>query len=129
MPTTIASYYIDELTDWNESVIFYTEEMDEFEQKLEEVIRRNSIAGIAAKVETQQELLNQTLEKFYKIQQQIQQQETALKTDGTLVDDKAINNETEKQQNELRRNMEAAEKEYIDTKFNFYNFLSGILKK
>lgn len=129
MSTTIAAYYIDELTDWNESIRLYHEEADEFEQKLEEVVRRNSIAGIAAKVETHQALLNQASEKLYKLQVKIEQQQTTLKTDGTLVDDKAINIETEKQQNELRHRMQAAEKEYIDAKFDCYNFLSQTLKK
>ncbi|MBX9781721.1 MAG: hypothetical protein K2X48_00370 [Chitinophagaceae bacterium] len=129
MSTTIAAYYSDELTGWNEAILFYNEEVDELEQKLEEVIRRNSIQGIAEKVETHQALLNHTSEKFYRIQLQIQQQEAALKADSTLLDDTAIKNETGQKQNDLRREMQAAEKEYIDAKFECYNFLSGILKK
>jgi|SRR5665647_1991833 len=129
MPNTIAEYYTDEMVDWNDSITFYSEEMDELEQKLGEVIRRNSIVGIAEKVEVHQTLLNELSEKFYKLQIEIQQQEAALKTDSTLIDDTLINNETEKRQVELRSKMQAAEKEYIDVKFDCYNFLSGTLKK
>ena len=43
MPTTIAEYYIAELLDWNNEIIFYNEEMEEIEQKLGEIISRNSI--------------------------------------------------------------------------------------
>jgi len=129
MPNTIAEYYTDELLDWNKSIIFYNHEMNEFTLKLGDVIRRNSIVGIAEKVEAHQTMLNRLSEKFYKIQSEIQQQETALKTDSTFIDNTLIKNETENRQIELRRKMQSAEKEYIDVKFECYNFLSGTLKK
>lgn len=129
MATTISEYYTDELLDWNNSIVFYKNEMDEFTQKLGEVIRRNSIVGIAERVEEHQNMLNKIGDKFYRIQIEIEQQEQALKSDSTLIDDRLINNETEKRQVELRSNMQAAEKEYIDVKFTCYNFLSGTLKK
>lgn len=129
MATTISEYYTDELLDWNNSIVFYKNEMDEFTQKLGEVIRRNSIVGIAERVEENQTLLNKVGDKFYRIQIEIQQQGQALKSDSTLLDDRLINTETEKRQVELRSKMQAAEKEYIDVKFTCYNFLSGTLKK
>jgi len=129
MATTIAEYYTDELIKWNNAVVFYNNEIHEFSQKLEEVIRRNSIVGIAKKVEAHQTLLNQSADKFSSLQKAIQQQEAALKTDSTLVDDTLMNNETEKRQTGLRIMMQAAEKEYIDVKFDCYNLLSGTLKK
>ncbi|HEY8659940.1 MAG TPA: hypothetical protein VIL78_12960 [Hanamia sp.] len=129
MATTISEYYTDELLDWNNSIVFYKNEMDEFTQKLGEVIRRNSIVGIAERVEEHQALLNKVGDKFYRIQIDIQQQGQALKSDSTLLDDRLINTETEKRQVELRSKMQAAEKEYIDVKFTCYNFLSGTLKK
>jgi|SRR5665647_19035 len=129
MATTISEYYTDELLDWNNSIVFYKNEMDEFTQKLGEVIRRNSIVGIAERVEEHQTLLNKVGDKFYRIQIDIQQQGQALKSDSTLLDNRLINTETEKRQVELRSKMQAAEKEYIDVKFTCYNFLSGTLKK
>ena len=57
MASTIATYYSDELIDWNESILFYNKETDDLSQKLGDVLRRNSIVGIAEKVESQQELL------------------------------------------------------------------------
>ncbi len=129
MPNIIAEYYTDELLDWTNSITLYGEEMDEFEQKFGEVIRRNSIEGIAEKVEAHQTLLNLVSDTFYRLQIDIQHQEESLKTDSTLIDDTLINNETEKGQVELRRKMQAAEKEYIDVKYDCYNFLSETLKK
>jgi hypothetical protein len=129
MPNIIAEYYTDEIVEWNNSITLYSEEMDELERKLGEVIRRNSIVGIAEKVEAHQDLLNGLSDRFYKLQIEIEQQEAALKTDSTLIDDTLINDKTEKQQAELRRKMQAAVKEYIDVKFDCNNFLSGTLKK
>lgn len=129
MATIIAEYYTAELADWNDSITFYGDEMDELEEKLEEVIRRNSIVGIAAKVEAHQSILNQASEKFYRLQIELKQQEEILKTNSTYIDDTLINDATEKRQAELRRRMQAIEKEYIDVKFDCYNFLSGTLKK
>jgi uncharacterized membrane protein YgaE (UPF0421/DUF939 family) len=129
MPNTIAEYYTDELVEWNKSIIFYNNEVEDFTRKLGDVIRRNSITGIAAKVEAHQTLLNRLSEKFYKLRMLMKEQEAVLKTDSTLIDDTLINTETEKRQNELRRKMPATEKQYIDVKFDCYNFLSETLKK
>jgi hypothetical protein len=129
MPNTIAEYYTDELIDWGDSINFYIGEMAEFEQKLGDVIRRNSITGIAKKVELQQDKLNIISEKFHHLQTALLQQEAVLKTDSTLLDNSFISNETANRQNELRRKMQDAEKEYIDAKFECYNFLSGTLLK
>lgn len=129
MPNTIAEYYMDELAGWNNGIAFYLKEIEEFTQKLEEVIRRNSIVGIAGKVEEQQKMLNKVAAKFFNLQAKINNQGTKLKTDHTLIDNTVINSETEKRQVELRSKMQATEKEYIDVKFDCYNFLSGTLKK
>jgi hypothetical protein len=63
------------------------------------------------------------------LRDQIQQQEAALKTNSTFIDDELINAEMERHQNELRRNMQQAEKEYVEKKHECNNFLSGTLKK
>lgn len=129
MSTTIAAYYTDELADWNDAISFYTGEIEEMENKLGEVINRNTILGIAAKVEGEQEMLNRVSDTFYRFKMEIAQQEALLKTNSTLVDNSFISNETESRQHDLRRKMQAIEKEYIDVKFECYNFLSGTLMK
>ena len=129
MATTISQHYTDELLDWEQSISFYNEEMDEIEQKMLDVIRRNCIVGIAKKVNEHQTLLHQLSFEFDRLQEEIKQQEAELKMDSALVDDAFINYETEKLQAELRSKMQAAEKEYIDVKFECYNFLSETFKK
>ena len=129
MATPISKYYKDELGEWNNTILFYRNELGEFGVKLSEVIRRNSIVGIAKKVEGYQMKLNNAADKFYKLQLEMQQQEASLKTDSTLIDDSLVNNEIEQRQVELRRKMHEVENEYIDVKFDCYNFLSQTLKK
>lgn len=129
MATTIAQYFTDELVDWEQSINFYREELKELEEKLLEVIRRNCIVDIAARAGVRQNLLDKISYKFSGLQLEIKLQETKLKTDSTLVDNSLINNETENHQAELRRKMQATEKEYIDVKFECYNFLYQTLKK
>jgi hypothetical protein len=129
MPTTIAEYYADELVDWNDSIQHYNEELDNIESKLEEVIRRNSIIGIAEKVEAHMSMINGVSDKFYALLLDFKKQETAIKKNDTFIDDSLINDDIENQQAALRHQMQATEKEVIDVKFDCYNFLSGILKK
>ncbi len=130
MTTTIAKYYTEEMTDWDKTIIYYFEEIKEFEQKLADVIRRNSILDIAAKVAQHQSHLNYAFTKFSQLHDAINRQGAALRTDGYLVDnEELINSDTEKYQKQLRHSMQQVEKEYIDIKFNCYNFLSSTLKK
>lgn len=129
MPTIVSDYFIDELLEWNESTIFYLDEIEFITQKLGDVLRRNSIIGIAEKVESHQIRLNQAVEKFYRLQMDIRKQESDLKTDSMLIDDTLIRRETERHQVDLRVKVQAIEKEYIDIKFDCYHFLAGVLKK
>jgi predicted RND superfamily exporter protein len=129
MPNTLAEYYADELIDWQQTITFYIEEMSDLEQKLSEVISRNSIVGIAEQVENQQNKLNAVSKTFYLLQTKFKQQEARLKTDSTYIDNTLIDTSIEKEQVELRQKMQQTEKEYIDTKYACYNFLSGTLKK
>ena len=129
MATIKAQYYTEELSEWKRLISFFYQEIDEFGTKLAEVIQRNTIPDISTKVEEHQGKLNAVLKKFKRLQMQIRKQETALKADDSYIDDTLIITETEKHQSELRRNMQPVEKEYIDTKYACYNFLSETLKK
>ena len=129
MSTTISEYYLDELERANRQVVAYRREIFELESKLAAVIRRNSIPGLAALVEQQQDKLNRVSKKFDLLQVQFHQQQAALKTDDKFVDDSLIKTQTEVQQNELRQLMQACEKEYVDAKHDCSNFLSGLFKK
>ena len=129
MATTIAQYFTDELEDWNQYLAYYKEEIEGFDQKLLDVIRRNSIVEIAERVGVHQRRLSQVSDKFENLQIKIQQQEAELKRDNELVENVLINDQIEIHQVELRREMQSVEKEYIDAKFDCSHFLSETLKK
>jgi len=129
MAATIAEYFTDELARWKKAVAFYVREMHLLTVRLGEVIQRNSIPGIAAKVEKQQDKLNAVFKKFTRLQTKFRRQAASLKTDSTLIDDSLVKAETENQQKELREAMTFAEKEWIDAKNDCHNFLSEIFKK
>jgi hypothetical protein len=127
--TTIAENYLDELIDWNDSINFYIGEIAVFEQKLVEIIRRNTITDIAKKVEVELAKFIALLEKLNRLQVNIQKQTADLKANDNLIENAFISYETEKLENDLRDKMKTLEKEYIDVKFDCYNFLSATLKK
>jgi hypothetical protein len=129
MPNTIAEYYTGELLGWNKSIVFYNTEMNEITLGLSEVIRRNSIVDIGNKVEAHQNLLNKLSDKLYQIQSKILEQQAVLKTNDHLIEDTMVNDEIEKQQEDLRTKMQVLLKEYIDVKFTCYRFISDTLKK
>jgi prefoldin subunit 5 len=74
MPKTLAESFSEELENWNESIQFYSIEIESIDSKLYEVIRRNSIPGIAAKVNTYQVRLNNLSEQFDSILESIDDQ-------------------------------------------------------
>lgn len=129
MATNIAEYYLDELIGWTNTIHFYTEEIDQMEEKLAEIIRRNSITDLAEKVEAQQIFLDEVSENFSRLLFKFKDQEALLKKGGEFNEDNLIDPKTEDIQTDLRRKMKEMEKEYIDVKFNCAGFLLGTLKK
>ncbi len=125
MPTTIAQRYFDELESWNESVKFYTLEINHFASKLFEVIRRNSVKGIAEKVNVFQVSLTTLSEELESFLEKIQEQELEIKIDEKLIEDMNISLEADKQQNELRKQMKALDKKFIDEKYACKSFISN----
>jgi hypothetical protein len=57
MSKDITQHYLDELENWGESIVFYTSSIEKLHEHLNQIIIRNSIVDIAAKVEVHQLLL------------------------------------------------------------------------
>lgn len=129
MSTNLSSYFNNELADWISAIEFYAEETENISRQLGEVVSRNSIVGIAAMVETKQEMLYKMTDTFYKIQIDIEKQDHLLRTDSTLVEDDSINDDINDRQESIRNSMQEAEKKFIDVKFDCYRFISQTLKK
>ncbi len=124
-----SSYYYAELQSWLGSINFYTEQKLIIDAKLDEVIKRNSLIDIAAKVEAHQILLNEIIEKFNKIKMDIDSQLKSIKVDDNFIEDVSLNKELEESQTYLRQKISSAEKEYIDIKAYCFDFLSETLNK
>ncbi len=124
-----AAFYLDELNEWGDHIDVYHQETEELEAKLTALIRRNNVPHIAEQVESRQEALNRVSSLFIHLQQEIADLERQLNPeDGTVLSDIRVDEATERRQAVLRINMQAAEKAYIDTRYDCHQFLSDILK-
>lgn len=80
-------------------------------------------------MEAQQSSLNKVLARFETLYTFIEKQHTVLKTDHALIGNSLIDHDTNESQNELRQQMEQAEKFYLEVKYGCYYFLSQTVKK
>lgn len=129
MPNDITGYYKDELADWKRLIEFYDEELVELQQRLGEVVQRNTITGIGAKTEAQQDKLNNAAESLYTLLALIEKQQKTLTTNSHVIDNTALNGQTGDKQDAIRSGMQLAEKNYIDAKYSCLNFLADTLMK
>lgn len=125
---SIAGYCFDELTDWDEMIRFLREELAEFEQRLEDAIRRDSIPALAQQAEELIGRLELTKTELLRLEGSIQAQDNRIMQDGELLSDAELPGDVIAQQDELRSEMFTAEKDFIDLKYGVYDFLSGLLK-
>ena len=84
MSITSAKHYHDELKKWQESINFFINTALELEQHLDDVVKRNSIVDIAAKVEVHQLMLNNIVDKLHYLQKEILLQISFLLKDEKL---------------------------------------------
>jgi exonuclease VII large subunit len=129
MPSKIAEYFIDELETWNQNINSYRQQMFKMENKLAEIIQRNTIPNIAELVEEQQQGINKISIRFFQLSDQLEKQRSLLKKNDDVIDDTMISSEIEKHQNALRKFMQQSEKKYIGIKHDCSNFISQTLGK
>ena len=124
-----SSYFIEELNSWLNTIQLHKDQKILLDRSLEDIVKRNSLIEIAAKVEAHQILLNEVSIKIQKLEERIHQQEKVLKPDNILIEDGLVSPEMDHTQTELRQNTLTAEKEFIDIKYYCHDFLSDTLKK
>jgi hypothetical protein len=129
MSKKITSFYDDELNIKKVSLLFYLDEINKLEKSLNEIIMRNSIVDIAAKVEVHQLLLSKMTNKFNGCLTEIKQQKLDIRKDDELILDKEVTKEIENQMSLFSMNFKHLEQEYIDIKYYCNNFLEEMLKK
>ncbi|MBL7859335.1 MAG: hypothetical protein JNM57_16705 [Cyclobacteriaceae bacterium] len=126
MEKILDQYFKDELENWLKTLDFYESEIPEFETKLIELTRRNTIPNLAANAEHLLSLFETVREHINSIRKKIHGQEDSIEHHDLHQLDKSRTLRTVTQQNALRHVMQAAEKNFVDTKYSFYNFLAGI---
>jgi hypothetical protein len=129
MSKKITSFYDDELNIKKVSLLFYLDEINKLEKSLNEIIMRNSIVDIAAKVEVHQLLLSKMTNKFNGCLTEIKQQKLDIRKDDELISDKEVTKLIENQMSLFSINFKHLEQEYIDIKYYCNNFLEEMLKK
>lgn len=129
MSKKISSFYEDELNSWTDSLKFYLKESHLLETSLEEIITRNTIIDIAAKVEVHQLILNKSVTKLTELQAEIDKIKAELKSDDGLVEDKLISKEIENKMKVLALSFKHTEQEFIDVKYYCNEFLIEVLKR
>lgn len=128
MSITSAKHYHDELKKWQESINFFINTALELEQHLDDVVKRNSIVDIAAKVEVHQLMLNNIVDKLHYLQKEILLQISFLLKDEKLIEDNEITNDFEMQHASLTERVKRIEKEFVDVEFYCNAFITEILK-
>jgi hypothetical protein len=129
MSKKISSFYEDELNSWIDSLKFYLNESRLLETSLEEIITRNTIIDIAAKVEVHQLILNKSVTKLKELETEVAKIKSELTSDDGLVEDKFISKEVENKIKVLALSFKHTEQEFIDVKYYCNEFLIEVLKK
>jgi hypothetical protein len=127
MERMVAEYYNEELADWNQITGHCIEEALDFEQRLTDIIRRDSIPAVAASAEHFLQRFELLQQQFLELQNQVEVQESKLVLNNLPVDDKKITDQTILNQSVLRKKMFQTEKDFLDAKYGCYEFFSGIL--
>jgi hypothetical protein len=129
MSKKIASFYNDEINSWLHSVNFYLEEILSLENRLKQIIDRNTIVDIAAKTEVHQLIINKVEEKLNFLKKEMELVQTMLSKKEDLLKDEKINSNIENKISLLGSSFRHHEKEYADVKFYCNEFLEEMLKR
>ena len=116
MATSIAEFYINELDDWEDSIQLHLERISESEERLNEILRYNTIPNLAANVEHHINQLFLLRQNLADIDRQISFLQQKLYKEEAPVRDDLVTDEVKRQQNELRDNVYKVEKESLEVK-------------
>ena len=127
MKKSISEFYREELNSWIDSILFYLIEINKMEDRLKEVISRDGIVDIAAKVEVYQLMLNKSKNKFEILKDEVIEQKITLQTNVDLFDDTHMKREAKNKMKLLALHYKQVELEYINVKDYCTIFLNDIL--
>lgn len=127
MSTSISSYFVEELINWNHTLNFYCNQIDDLTERLSGLLKTSSVSG-NAELHKQLEALQSIAGRFSRLQVEMFGQERLLQpSDASLLGNNMIQEKYIATQDVLRLNVQAAEKEFADIKYYCYHFMSSII--
>ncbi len=123
MSSEISRYFSEQLKDCNEAIYFDLGISSKLSERLEEVIRRNTIVDIAAKVEVYQKKLNDIERKLYALEAMVKRQEKLIHDNQATNINAEVNDDIKLRQQLIARKMKKTESDFIGVKFNCNAFL------
>ena len=129
MASSVAEYYINELNDWKDSINFHLDEMNEYEEWLSGIIRKDSIPKLAASIEHYLNELFMSKENFVQTREKISLTESQLLKGMVPLENQEVTDSMKSEQKDLRKKMWQIEKDYLDAKFIWDQFLSDSIEK
>jgi hypothetical protein len=124
MPTSIAEQFIDELSGWKDTIDYYFEEIGEFEKKLSDIIRRNTIPHLAENADLFLNRFLGQIQNFVSLIREFTDMQRQLLKDKVPVGNELVTEQVKRTQASLREKMQSSEKAYIDLKFDCQKFLA-----
>lgn len=129
MTTSIAGYFIDELYKWRHSIEFHLEEIDEFTELLDEVIRRDTIPNMAAMAEHFLNHLGLHRQQFFNLKKEADAMEGRYLENELPIQNELVTMPLRQNQNHLRNEMRKTELSFLGLKYDCDKFLSETLMK
>lgn len=123
MSNSIAANFHDELKNWEQTLIQYSESIIALERKLYTIIEHDTIPNLAQDAE---DLLNQlTLLRIDigSLFQNIVEQETQLKKNNTPLENDALSQQAKNNQEMIRKKMNQTGKDFLDQEYECEQFL------
>lgn len=129
MPGSIAEFYIWELASWKETISFYSDEIDETEKWLKEILQHNTVIHLAETVEHHLNVLDIAKQSFYNLLYEIISSEEKLLEGQQPAKNEAITDMIKQKQEELRQKMQTQEKEYLNARYLCDEFLAETITR
>jgi hypothetical protein len=129
MASSVAEYYINELNDWKDSIDFHLDEINQYEEWLSGIINKDSIPKLAGSIEHYLNEIFMSKANFVQTKDKLDLAEKVLLKGMVPLENPQVTDTMKSQQKDLRKNMWQMEKDYLDAKFNWDQFLSDSIEK
>jgi|GEM_PF-6905031 len=127
MPTSVAPYFLLELSALNDRANIDISEMDGLKTKLLGIIQRDGVAELAEHAESLLALLADIRQLFDLTQKEILSQQAKIKEDRRPADIHTRDSELRPKQDSIRARMLENEQHFLDVKYSCLQFFAQVL--